>query len=143
MPALDTEDAVVDGLKAYLYDAQAIRCVIPQCAEAEDIERVIAAAKKTATQLDRPSYKRSIISQLLAKVQVHVDRIEITLNPEGLSTLLRQHLDAHIKIPVITASATKVRQGQATKLVLHKDDGTAQKPDLGRTYPPRAHAPGT
>jgi hypothetical protein len=125
--ATDVEDAVVEQLKSWLASARCVRQVIAS-QDAPVIASAIAAAERTATNLQTSYGRRSIVASLVERVRLEDDAIRIVLHRPALASKLGTVIceGAELKL---TASIVKLRQGQATKLVIASGTGTATSAD--------------
>ena len=127
LPAPDIEAAVVEQLRGWLSHAQNISRIIAS-QDAPIIASSIAAAERTALKLDTSYGRRSIVAGLVERVRLTDDAICIVLHRPALAakvgTAISDDADLQLASP-----AVKVRQGQATKLVLASDSGRATNID--------------
>lgn len=121
VPATDIEKAVVIRLKAWLLDRRAVRALLSPDMAPNQLETDLQATAKAASQLDETSQRQQILSQIISSVQVHSGELAITLNVPGLGVILKRSVYPSATAPVIMMPVTKVRQGRATRLLLHSN----------------------
>ncbi|MGK2911820.1 MAG: recombinase family protein [Sphingobium sp.] len=118
LPAADIEVAVTDRVIQLLKNAAAIRAILQPDITAQQLSQAIDTALATANRLALPYGKRVTLPSLLQHVQSGEEQLVITLHREALARTLGQPVIDDPDSFILTAQATKVRAGQATKLVI-------------------------
>ncbi|WP_324741657.1 recombinase family protein [Tsuneonella sp. CC-YZS046] len=121
MPAMDVEKAVIRQLEDWLNDRQAIRSILPGDISADTLRSALAAAERAAKRLGDQTYRRTIVTSLIARVRIESDAIAIELSPVGLAQMLGLSSEPDIEPVTLHAPAAKVRRGNTTRLVLGYD----------------------
>lgn len=118
LPAADIEAAVIARVQQMLNDAATVRAILDPNATAQQLGKAIDTARATAERIDQPYGRRATLPSLLANVQAGEEQLVITLDREALARALNQNLIADTERFIVTAQATKVKAGNATKLVI-------------------------
>lgn len=118
MPASDIEKAVIIKLTAWLQDRSVIRKILPRDITAHALRSAFEAAELAAQRLSDSGYKKMIASTLVSRIQVKTNAICIMLSLPGLEQTLGYALMPNTAAPILSTSATKVRHGNTTKLVI-------------------------
>ena len=92
------ERHLVIELIVLLEDEHALRRISSE-EEGSALRDLFAKAKHAADSLANETHRKKTISQLLAEVQVHLDRIELKLNPEALGSSKGQQWNWKIDLP--------------------------------------------
>lgn len=123
MPAADLEAAVVGRLTQYLRDHRELATLAGASPTATQVRALLDKASHTAEQLKSPGSQRSILGRLLLRVTMEETKLTLLIDAAPLAALLGLQAPLTDEPLKLFASASKVRQGTATKLVL--PSGTA------------------
>lgn len=83
LPAQELETVVVDALRKWLVDADAVLQALTGIAP-EQIQRVLAQSHRLAKDLDEAAKQYSTIQQLVQQVIVEPQSVQITVQPDAL-----------------------------------------------------------
>jgi DNA invertase Pin-like site-specific DNA recombinase len=126
MPAADLEAAVVGRLVEYLRDHRELATLAGASPTATQLRALLDKASHIAEQLKSPVSRRSLLGRLLLRVTVEETRLTLLIDAAQLAAMLGLRASLIDEPMVLSTSASKVRQGTATKLVL--PNGTAGQP---------------
>lgn len=129
MPAADLEAAVAGRLTQYLRDHRELATLAGISPTATQLRALLDKASHIAEQLQSLVGQRSVSGRLLLKVTVEETKLTLLIDAAQLAGLLCLPDPVSDEPVTLFTSATKVRQGTATKLVL--PDGTAGQPRRG------------
>jgi len=134
IPAGDLEELVVGRLRAFLLDAGAIQDAMPEGdADAVAIEERLLAARMLVrdTETQSQSELRRNILELVRRIQVHQDRVDVYLNRGAVGSLGGSKSEAMgaplaFQEPIILSTpATRARVGKDVRLVIAPAQGSS------------------
>jgi hypothetical protein len=126
MPAADLEAAVVGRLTQYLRDHRELATLAGASPTATHLRALLDKASHIAEQLQSPVSRRSVLGRLLLRVTVEETKLTLVIDVAQLAGLLNLPAPLSDEPLQLVTSASKVRQGTATKLVL--PNGSAGQP---------------
>jgi DNA invertase Pin-like site-specific DNA recombinase len=125
LPAHDAEKVVVDCLKQLLLDRRSISSMVTGAGGGASAARqAIELAADTAGQLETSYGRRTIATNIVTKVEVHDQKVDIAIDRAALLRRLGLVGTADESPLHLTAPAAKVRRGAETRLVLNVEDGS-------------------
>jgi hypothetical protein len=87
------------------------------------------ASRSAAGKLDTPDGRRTILIRLIATIQMVDEQLIIRLDRQGLKHVLKHAVIDDRDMLILSAAATKMRAGKATKLVIGDAPTITQGPD--------------
>jgi hypothetical protein len=118
MPASDLEAAVAGRLVQYLSDHRELARLAGTSPSASQLRALLDRADHIVAILQAAAGQRPILGRLLLKVTVHEASLILLIDAAQLAGLLEVPAPASDEPLQLLTSASKVRQGTATKLVL-------------------------
>ncbi|WP_114227168.1 MULTISPECIES: recombinase family protein [Sphingomonas] len=118
MPAADLEAAVVDRVTQYLRDHRELAAMAGPSPTASHLRALLDRADHFAASLQANAGQRAILGRLLMKVTVSQAYLALLIDAAQLAGLLELPPPLSDEPIELVTSASKVRQGTATKLVL-------------------------
>jgi DNA invertase Pin-like site-specific DNA recombinase len=118
MPAADLEAAVVGRLTQYLRDHRELAGLAGVSPTAPYLRALLDRADHIVANLQVHSGQRAILGRVLLEVTVDETRLNLQIDAAQLAALLEVPAPASDEPLELLTSASKVRQGTATKLVL-------------------------
>jgi DNA invertase Pin-like site-specific DNA recombinase len=126
LPAHDIEAVVVGRVKQMLLDRRSISSMaIGSGGDASAARAAIDISADTARQLETSYGRRTIVTYVVTKVEVHDESVHIRIDRGALLRRLGLATTAEEEALHLTAPATKVRRGAETRLVLRAEEGPA------------------
>ena len=116
LPAADMEEAVVQNLCDWLTNARRVRQALA-AQDAAIVAAAIAAAERAAQMIQTSYGRRAIVTGLVERVRLDDGAIRVWLHRPALAARLGAAIASEADLQLISV-AIKMRQGQATKLVL-------------------------
>lgn len=129
LPAKDVDQAVLERLTTLLRDRRQMLDIV-QNADASVVADVMQRAADAADGLSHYTKRQALIGQLVERIQVRTNAVEVWVDRQRLRTVLGLEPSDDTNPIRITAPATKVRTGKATKLVVPPADGASPDPIL-------------
>jgi len=127
--AHDLEQLVCGKLAERLTEQQFMVLVLGEFS-AEDLHKAIADADLAAATLrsGKAHDRAELLSLIVDRVNLHEDRIDITLNVDDLQQLFGMTDRPDINAPVIPIEAVRVRRGHQVRLIVPGPDSVRPKP---------------
>jgi site-specific DNA recombinase len=118
--AHDVEAVVIGRLKTLFEDRGAIRDMVHSVTDdGQALATALDLAHEASARLTSSSHKRMMIAQLVTRVKLLGDAVEITIDRRGVLERLGRGEQYHIPHPLIlTASINRARIGKQVRLVL-------------------------
>jgi hypothetical protein len=118
MPAADFEALVVHRVTEYLRDHRELASLAGAAPSAAQLRDLLDLCDSLAEKLQAPVERRAVIGRLLLKVIVEENKLILHIDAVQLAGLLKLPPPPEDETLELFASASKVRQGTTTKLVL-------------------------
>jgi len=127
--AHDLEQLVSNRLAEKLTERQFIASVLGEVAAVE-LQQALAGADRSAATVrsGKPHDRAELLSRIVERVELHEDRIEVTLDVNGLQQLLEMSDRPAIKAPAIAVEAVRVRRGHQLRLIVPGPESSRPKP---------------
>ena len=97
---------------------------------AEELQKAIADADLAAATLrsSKAHHRAELLSQLVTRIDLHEDRMHVTLDVEGLQQLFGLSSRPDIETPAIAIEAVRIRRGHQLRLIVPGPDSGRPKP---------------
>jgi site-specific DNA recombinase len=127
--AHDLEQLVCGKLAEKLAERQFTVFVLGEV-DAEELQKAIADADLAAATLrsGKAHHRAELLSQLVTRIDLHEDRIDVTLDVEGLQQLFGLCSPPDIETPTIAIKAVRIRRGHQLRLIVPGPDSGRPKP---------------
>jgi site-specific DNA recombinase len=127
--AHDLEQLVCGKLAEKLTEQQFIASVLAEVG-AEELQSAIADADLAAATLrsGKAHHRAELLSQLVTRIDLHQDRIDVTLDVDGLQQLFGLSSRPDIETPAIAIEAVRVRRGHQLRLIVPGPESARPKP---------------
>ncbi|WP_267389248.1 recombinase family protein [Sphingomonas sp. GC_Shp_3] len=129
MPAQDVEAAVIDRLVAYFRDYREIANLAGVGNAAATIASLVQRASDAAQRLGDPARRGAVFAKLITSIAMTREEITIEIDRIAVARILEASRPDDPNPILLSASATKVREGKATKLVLAEAGHSAPQRD--------------
>ena len=129
MPAQGVEAAVIDRLVVYFRDYREIATFAGVGSAAATIAALVQRASDAAQRLGDPVMTGAVVAKLVTSIAMAREEIRIEVDRIALARMLETSKPEDTGPLLLSASAMKVREGKATKLVLAESGHAAPERD--------------
>ncbi|MBU0556457.1 MAG: recombinase family protein [Alphaproteobacteria bacterium] len=112
--ATEVERIVIDRLRSWLVDRRAIMDLVGPA----DAVKALNKAAQASTDLDKVVGRAALITTLLSRIDIAEDGITLTIDREGIRTMLRLEQLSHDHPLQLASRATRIRQGKDVRMVV-------------------------